>query len=268
MRDLLFEALKQYAIDNSRRLETNGLQIDFLGIFPHALLSPNRSQIFIGPFVLVQLAAGTEGVCFPEGELDIASSFQFVGDTAISVLDKAPLEVQIALIDAVFGYLNRYEEYTPNEVIEFLGHPDEKALKRAYYIASLISATEKDKVGVIGCIEPMIQALLETGSDIRIADLHSIHPFICGIPVEKDALAIVDWADKLIVTGGALWTETLGLILSRSYSRRVLTLVYAMTGHNIAPRYLKYGADIVTVEYFPFYWFVNTTSKLEVYRKI
>lgn len=268
MPDPLFSLFKQQAVDASYVLDQADLEIDLLGMFPHCARSPYRNQIICSPYIHVQLASGAKGICFFYEERDIASAFQFVGINAGSVIDKVGLEVQIALVDAIFQHINRDKNLHPHKVVEFQGRISEKALNRACYIASLVQAAKGDRVGIVGCVEPMIKLLVDAGSEIRIADIHSPYQAICGIQIERDAMPIVDWATKLIVTGSALWMQTMGQILNRASTRSIFTVVFAMTGHNIAPHYLNYGANIVVSEHFPFYWFANTISKLEVYEEV
>jgi hypothetical protein len=265
--DNLFLKFRQQAIEFGQNYSSSDLEIDLLGIFPFVVRSPYKSQTIIGPYIQVQLSCGVEGICVAYKNVDIEPSFKYIGQNALSVLDFVPYEIQIGIIDAVFEIINKDQKISPFATVEFNGIAANKSIDRARYISSLISPSPKDRIGVIGCVEPIIRSLVDSGSNVRLADLHSIHKTICNVEVERDSMPILDWADKIILTGNALWSETISTILEKIAKRDTMTLVYAMTGHHIAPHYLNYGATIVTTEYFPFYWFTNVKSKLEVFMK-
>jgi hypothetical protein len=265
MTDKLLSLFIQKALKESLALDQNSIEIEMIGLFPHCARSPYLTQVICSPYVHVQLESGATGICFAYKEIENKEVLHLIGENARVAIESSCLEAQIAIVDAIYGQFNKANGFRPRKSIEIRGRPSEKALERARIIASMVQAQKTDRIGIIGCVEPMIYFIKSTGCEIRIADIHSPYKSILGITVEKESSSILDWANKIVVTGSALWTQTIAQILSKASERSIFTVVFAMTGHNIAPHYLDYGANIVVSELFPYYWFAGTTSKLELY---
>lgn len=265
MNDNLYEIFRAEAVDSRWYLDPQELRIDLIGSFPHCVVSGNANQTFCGSYIHTQLASDSQGICFVYNPVDISPFHHLVGSSAIAALEQVEHELDIALVDAIYGLINRKKNIQPNRIIRFHGGPKKKAIDRAKYIVSLARPTSRDRVAVVGCVEPMIESLSESGAAIRIADLHTSEQTVCGIAVEKDAIPLLYWANKVILSGNTLWTRTLSRILEEVRNQKIFAIIYAMTGHHIAPRYINFGASVVVAEAFPYYWYINTDYKLEIY---
>ncbi len=260
----LFTNLKDYAVTECQKISDNDMVIVMAGFFPHSLKSSNHTQTFSAPYIQIQLDSGAQGICFVYGEkLNQTEIIQLVGKDVRQVVNDVSSHLQIALVDAMFGTLNK--THPTSKLLLLDGNYREKSLERAQIIASHVQARDGDAVGVIGCVENIVEQLKQKDCELRLADLHTSSETICGINVERDAKPILDWASHLLVTGNVIATRTLDLILKKTYERKIKTVFYAMTGANIAPIYLNYGAQTVISEYFPYYWFSKSTTSMLIH---
>ncbi|MBW7848628.1 MAG: hypothetical protein H3C41_11170 [Bacteroidales bacterium] len=274
MADNLWQEFKQRAhfVCNSD-MEIGGAILELLGVFSFGVTSSVSNQYIYGPYVQVQLSSGAEGICIAFNNIDISNelnTLRLVGKKVLDIFDlgeKVSIEVQIALVDAIYHHIKIKEKLVPSKSVEFLGLAKQKSFERANYIASLLNISQKDKVAVVGCVAPIVKSVLNCGGELRIADLHSLYSSLYNTQIEKDTASVVKWADKIILTGNALWSQTITNIFDVIQPQSVV-LVYAMTAHNIAPYYINYRANIVTAESFPFYWFNNTISKINTFAKL
>jgi hypothetical protein len=263
----VLSVFKSQALSACVASDREEMVIDLVGAFPHSVRSSSGTQIFSAPYIQIELASGAQGICFVYGEqVDTTSLVQLVGADARQILESVPYKVQVALTDALFAHVSLNKNSLSVETVDFDGNQRFKGRVRAQCLAAAVDAQNEDRVGVIGCVESVIQELQKTAGSIRLSDLHTTSDSICNIVVERECTSILQWATSLLVTGNVLATHSLGLILQATRERNIHTVFYAMTGANIAPHYLDYGAEVVICERFPFYFFSNTSSRLEIYR--
>lgn len=259
--DSLFSQLKHEARTATQTLDPADLALAVIGAFQHA--GQYQAHRWQATFVQAGLAAGTDGLCFNYGVCEALAAQPFLGQPALQALGQVPRDAEIAIVDAVFGLLP-HRLPAPWRTVELTGRATDKAVQRGAALATLLQPQPGEKVGVIGSVGQIIQPLVNLGCAVRIADWDARYPAICGVPLEKDFLAITHWADKLIVTGNTLFTQTLDPILDIVRTDQKAALIYAMTGHHFAPRYLEHGATMVTSEA-PFFMFPSMMRQLQVF---
>jgi len=241
------------------RLDADSTLIDMLAAFvPHCLAAGTEQEI-IEPYLQAQLASGAQGTCFlHRGDLHLEDLQGFVGKPAWQVMAHASDIVKITLLDALFAHINTLEKIEQNETYQFSGTYSEKSWQRAQKLIEIAGVQDGQKVAVIGVVYDIVRAVLEKTAEVRLSDFGQHGKNILNLPIGVNSTELIKWADVAFVTGNILKTGTVNELLTaaRQYSTKLH--VFAMTGANIAPRYLDYGASLVTVEDFPYYWFANT----------
>jgi len=267
---LCLQSIADDALENVSSFSKSDLTVEFVDIImERARLSGNNIE-YKDPFLLVQLESGTRGACFlhpndiSESDLEGIAG-KFIVDLLGTKRIKQPIKV--AILDAFYDMINKKEGILPKRVITLSGLAYQKSKNRAREIIELARVERNEKLLFIGAIADLISAAKQKGANIRVADFALSNLSIEGLKVEYDANPIMHWADRVIMTGNTLKTDTMTELLDAAQKRNLPLLIYALTGANIAPRYLNYGADIVTCEKFPYYWYSDIESSIWVYEK-
>jgi len=258
----------KYAQLHFELLDKESTVVEFVVAFSERAIISGDNHLYYDPYFLVQLVSGAQGYCFMHpDDLKLSDLEGVAGKYALDVLPHVPIYIQVALLDAVYYHLNRAERISPTATYEFHGLACQKSLARAQKIVDLTCVTDNSRVVMVGAIADIVREILRRGAKLQIADFSLAGTEIEGIKIQYDGTRMIEWADTVIMTGNTLKTNTLGNLLdiSQKLSKRIL--VYAMTGANIAPRYLDYGVSVVTSESFPYYWYAQTASIMNVYSK-
>lgn len=238
-----------------------------IAIYERAILYGDE-HLYTDPYLIVQLSSGAQGACFLHLEDWNTAEFDMIaGRPVLEIVSNTPIHIKVALLDALYHHINIIEGINPSAEYQFQGTGSEKSLLRAQKLIELANIERGNKVAIVGLIVDILKMALEKGAQVKVADLAEAGKRVCGLLIEQNAMPLVKWADTAIITGNTLKTNTLNQILKIARDNSVNVLVYSMTGHNISPRYLNYGANIVTSESFPYYWYANTSSTMCIYRK-
>ena len=225
-----------------------------------------NATVYQDPYFVVQLAGGSRGSCFGfpnDVEFDVD---RYVGGTAFEALDDdAPDYLIVALLDAIYGEINRIEGLQPSRSISYGGTAAENGALQARVLADLAHVEQGTKVALVGVVEDVVRELLERGAQPYLADLHLTGRTCLGLTINEDASTIIKESSALIMTGNTLKTHTIDALLTLANSRGVRTVVFAMSGAAAAPRYIPLGADAVTTEAFPFFWYPGLGSEIKIW---
>jgi hypothetical protein len=233
-------------------------------IHEQALLSGN-DHVYNDPYFVVQLAGGMRGCCFgfpAESGLDLR---EFIGTPALAALDEAPDFLAVCLLDAIFQEINRLEGIVPTSSVPYEGTAAQNGRLQAKVLADLAHVEPGTRVALIGVVEDIARELLDRGAEPMLADLYLAGESVCGLEVSGNASSLVARADAVIMTGNTLKTRTIDALLALAASRGTRTVVFAMSGANIAPRYRASGADAVTTERFPYFWYPGLGSTIDIF---
>jgi len=193
--------------------------------------------------------------------------------------DQSHYYVKIAILDAL------YEKILPAPDFEVRLIGETKALYRSDIVINealslIYKRLEEGKlknetpvflnIGFVSTFNKVLKRKMSnfcyyaTDLDKNIVDkvYHGVRIFD-GKAYNKD---LIKKSDVMIVTGMTLATGTLSNLLKLANKYNTYVVIFAQTGHNLAPFYLNYGADVVVSESFPYYGFHNT-GKICVYRK-
>lgn len=240
--------------------------VEFATLFCERAILSGSTHLYSDPYLLVQLASGDRGACFLHGgDIQESDLDKCVGEKALDVVSSVPLPIGVALLDGYYSLINRVTDKKPQSVFAFSGTGSDKSMQRAKKIVDLAEIDKHSKVLFIGVIVDLVGSVLEKHAEVRLADFLLAGSDILGCNVHYDASPFIEWADTIIMTGNTLKTNTTEFLLKTISKLGTKLLVYSMTGSNIAPYYLNFGAKIVTAETFPYYWYANLESKMLIY---
>jgi hypothetical protein len=253
------------ALSRRSEFENAGTVVEFATAFVERAVLHGDNHLYADPYVLVQLASGAQGACFLHGsDLRFTDLDLLPGRQAWDVLSGAAPYLRIALLDAIYCQLNEHDGIRAGAEVEFRGTGSEKSRQRARKIVELCCVAPGMRIALVGLIVDIARQVREAGGELKVADLAEAGTEVLDVVVELDAEPLVRWADAVIMTGNTLKTETLGRLLG-AIDREKRVVVYAMTGHHVAARYVDSGVDVVTAEGFPYYWYAATPSTMRIY---
>lgn len=261
-----FRGFVEFAQENKELIEEQDSVVEFIVHLSERAILSGDDHLYYDPYLIVQLVSGVRGACFLHpGDVREIDFDRCVGKPVLEVVETVPLPIGIALLDAYYSLLNQRLGVTPKNIYTFNGMGADKSLKRAQKIVELAKIKKDSKVLLIGVISDIVREILNLNAQVKLADFLLSGTKVHGIEVAYDAIPFLDWADIIIMTGNVLKTETLQDLLKQISNRNKKLIVYALTGGHIAPYYREYGASVVTVEKFPFYWYANLASTIEIY---
>lgn len=251
------------------RLNKADLIVEFIVAFCERAILAGNDHKYYDPYLMIQLVSGAQGYCFmdpadfKESELD-----GIAGHSIVELLksDTIPLYIKVALMDAAYYHLNQINGNSPKEIFSFQGTGSQKSISRASKIVELSGVEKGSNLVLIGAIADIIKIVKQKGGRIQVADFALAGTTVEQIEIVYDCHPLLDSADIVIITGNALKTNTMSDLLSKCQQLSKRVLVYSMSGANVAPMYLDYGASVVTSETFPYYWYANTISFMSVYK--
>ncbi len=257
---------EQLALARRSEFDEAETAVEFVTGFVERAILFGDDHLYYDPYVVVQLVSGAQGACFlhPE-DLNAADLDMLPGKCALDVVQRAAPYLRVALLDALYHHINNRDGIHAAAEYEFRGTGSQKSSARAQRLVELSAIEKGSKVALVGLIVDIARYAIRLGAELQVADLAKAGMEILGVRVQRDATPLVRWADIVIMTGNTLKTGTLADLLEAAVGRARHILVYAMTGHHIAPRYLDFGVDVVTAEEFPYYWYATVPSRMRVY---
>jgi hypothetical protein len=227
-----------------------------------------NSHLYTDPYFVVQLAGGMRGSCFGFVEDAQYNVDGFIGGSAFDALSAGPDFLRVCLLDAIFEKVNRLEGLAPTRTIPYRGTAAENGQLQAQVLADLALVEAGMKVAVVGAVEDIAWVLLKRGATPLLADFYLAGQLVGGLKVGDDARSVIKYADAVIMTGNTLKTRTIDQLLADATSRKTRVVVYAMSGAEVAPRYLDFGASAVTVERFPYFWYPGLGSTISIFEHV
>jgi putative heavy-metal chelation protein len=225
-------------------------------------------------FYLAILESGAAGFSYYNGQpLPGEVISQLVSRNAVEVLrgsDSIPFPLRVAILDAVYGELNRIVGNAPHQIYPRSGSYREKANFRSQLMMEQLEPGKR--VLLVGLVTEFVRDALGRGLQLSISDMSPelIDANVYGIPVvnrgNEWTLSRLADSDAAIVTGAAFSSNTVDSILETAQAHGVELYFYLETGSNFAHYLLSRGVRFVLAEKFPFYDLPGETV-FEVYRR-
>lgn len=235
-----------------------------------AFFKPTSRDVVLKDTIIVVQTEGS-GSCCCFGEIPKPREEIIGQDARFFCADN--LNLAIAVLDSAYSVL-KSDPYI-NSFLQ--GNSEIKANARSTVILNeLLNVSygikpSQVRLAVVGAMGNIIEKTSNIGWKIYATDLD---PDVIGqnfnnIKVEdggEKTLLRVSQSNIALVTGMALATNTLENILKTAKENNVKVVIYAQTGSSFAYEYLKFGAESVISESYPFYMFPGLTH-LRVFRK-
>ena len=227
---------------------------------------PGTSQKYRNYYLVLRVGAAFGACCLERDQLDSQIAEELSGSDLAALLADPRLPVRIAALDAYFGAVSPHRESPHAQALMLpLGTPLERARVRDDAIASLLEIAPGMRVGLIGVVNPLVDAIGARGGLCLPCDFN-MERTAGGIPVVRDMALVFDSADLVIATGMTLSNGSFDRILDAVRARGVPLVVYAQTGGAIVPRFLGDGVAAVSAEPFPFSQFSADPTPVWLYR--
>ncbi|MET1255642.1 Rossmann-like domain-containing protein [Aliikangiella maris] len=225
------------------------------------------SQKYKNFYLLLRVENAFGGCCVEESQLNYSIAQEIAGSNLADLIRHDNLAIKIAALDAYLGYVKPHSQ--AKNVTEFLlpaGTPITRAVARDQQIINLLNIQQGQKVGLIGVVNPLVDAIEEKGAQCLPCDFN-IKKTQSGIDVVQDMLPVLQQADYLIATGMTLSNGSFEKIVETAKKRDIPLVFYAQTGANIIPQFLNSGVTAVLSELFPFSQFSAIQSPVYLYRQ-
>jgi biotin carboxylase len=227
---------------------------------------PGTQQKYRNYYLLLRVGAAFGACCVEQATLDSAIAEELPGSSVADLLRDARLPVRIAALDAYLNAVRPHRDAPGAKALMLpAGDPPTRAVVRDDAIASLVTLRPDQRVGLIGVVNPLVDAIERQGAvclpcDFNMARTQS------GIDVSKDMRPILEQADVLIATGMTLSNGSFDEILAAARRRGIPLIMYAQTGNGILPRFLGNGVTAASAEPFPFSQFSADPTPIYLYR--
>lgn len=224
-----------------------------------------KPQTFRNHYLLLRVDKAFGGCCVEPSQLNEIDAEALAGQTLKQLLDHPQLAVRIAALDVYFGVVQPHREQTSAQAFELpLGSPMDRAVARDEAIVSLLKIQAGQKVGLIGVVNPIVDAITNRGGVCLPCDFN-LSQTASGIPVVQDMNLVLAEADIVIATGMTLSNGSFDHILAAVRKRDIPLMVYAQTGSAIVPRFLGQGVSAICAEPFPYSQFSAEPSNVYLY---
>lgn len=203
-------------------------------------------------YYLLMRVEGYFGVCVhTPDQLDMRVVSELSGQTLKYAICDERSPVRIAAMDAYLGVEYPHESYCNEKIILKKGTPIERAEARDNLIAEKAHIEPKQKVALIGVVNPLIKAIRDRGGECLPCD-RNLKETQWGEPIEQDMEVVLSKADNVICTAMTLGNNTFDRVLECVQARNLPLTVYAQTGSAVAAQFVGKGITTLIAETFPF----------------
>ena len=208
------------------------------------------------------------GFSYFQQEIDYSVG-SFVNKNALKIIDQEmPNYMRVAITDALYCIINRKRFI--NKFI-FKGDIRQKARKRAKVLFDHIPGGSK--ILLLGAATEIIEEAITKKCNLKVLDLEKQKiglKFSSTYIESSNKLNLkekIKETDYIIATGMIFVSETANEIFEFASKNEKKITLYMETGSNFGPQLLKYGADTVLSEFFPYYDFFGETKYLLFQKK-
>ncbi|MFL4492967.1 Rossmann-like domain-containing protein [Streptomyces sp. VTCC 41912] len=177
-----------------------------------------------------------------------------VGADVATLLGHRLRPVRVAALDAYLMHVAPHvPQYGARPFPLPAGTSVEKSRARARAVVELLDLPAGAVVLVVGVVNSLLEALRWRGLRYVACDLKGGRTE-WGEPAVTDALAAVDEADALLVSGMTLGNGTFEPLRRHARRHGKQLVMFAQTGSAVLPRFLGHGVSAVCAEPYPFFW--------------
>jgi hypothetical protein len=227
---------------------------------------PGTDTKYRNYYLVLRVESGFGGCCVERDQLDSVIAEELSGRSVAELLRDERTPVRIAALDAYLSLVRPHREAAQAQVFMLPhGTPLQRAKARDQAIASLLRIEPGMRVGLIGVVNPLVDAIRALGGICLPCDFN-MQRTADGTEVAKDMAPALAQADMIIATGMTLSNGSFDEILAATRLRNIPLIVYAQTGSAIVPCFLGDGVAAVSAEPFPFSQFSADPTPIHLYR--
>lgn len=227
---------------------------------------PGTDTKYRNYYLVLRAESAFGGCCLERDQLDSAIAEELSGRSLAELLRDPRTPVRIAALDAylALAYPHREQAQAHAQLLPH-GTPLERAKARDAAIAGLLDIRPGMRVGLIGVVNPLVEAIRARGGTCLPCDFN-MQRTADGTEVVADMELVLAQADMVIATGMTLSNGSFDRIVEVARERGTGLVVYAQTGSAIVPRFLGHGVSAVSAEPFPFSQFSADPTPIHLYR--
>lgn len=226
---------------------------------------PGAQQKYRNYYLLLRVGKAFGGCCIEQNQVDSEVAEQLSGKTVGELLEDPRLPVRIAALDAYLATAFPHHESDATLLRLPYGTPVERAVARDNAIVGLLDIEEGQKVGLIGVVNPIVDAIHRRKAHCLPCDFN-MDRTAQGLEVLKDMQPVLAEADLIIATGMTLSNGSFDEIVKATRQRDIPLLIYAQTGSAVFPQFLGRGVTAISAEPFPYSQFSAEPTSLYLYQ--
>lgn len=227
---------------------------------------PGTDTKYRNYYLVLRAESAFGGCCLERDQLESVVAEELSGRSLAELLGDARTPVRIAALDAYLALACPHREHAQARTLLLPhGTPLERAKARDAAIAGLLDIQPGMRVGLIGVVNPLVEAIRARGGSCLPCDFN-LRRTADGTEVVTDMELVLAQADLVIATGMTLSNGSFDRIVEVARARGIGLVVYAQTGSAIAPRFLGHGVAAVSAEPFPFSQFSADPTPIHLYR--
>ncbi|TQV88693.1 hypothetical protein FLL46_08665 [Aliikangiella coralliicola] len=226
---------------------------------------PGSPQKYHNHYLLLRVGSAFGGCCVELSDIDSNIAAELSGHSVAELLDHSLEAVRVAALDAFFGEVYAHRKSNAKPLALPRGTPLERAVARDQAIADLLDFEPGKKIGLIGVVNPLVDAIVERGGICLPCDFN-MKKTQSGLTVVQDMMPVLQEADYILATGMTLSNGSFDTILKVCRSRKIPFVLYAQTGSAIIPQFLDHGVTAISAEPFPYSQFSAEPSTVYLYR--
>ncbi len=255
--NLINEAKQYFSVNHE------DLRIDNIILGKTLYTMKDCDRVFTDMNFCLVLMNNAYGFSYFQGEIDYSLS-NFVNKNALNVVEEEiPIYLRVAITDAMYCLINR-NKFANKHI--FTGDIRQKAKERAKTLLAHIP--DGAKVLLLGAATEIIEEAKAKSCNLKVLDLEEqkigleLHSACIENGGKTDIEKHIEWTDYLVATGMIFVSETADQVFKLSTLYNKSLILFMETGSNFGPQLLKYGADTVLSEFFPYYDFFGETKYL------
>lgn len=261
----ILDNIIEEGLNKIEKLPLTNRRIDNVILGKSVYTMKSIDDIFTDMNLCLVLTENGYGFSYFQDRIDFEFSKLIVNSDIKNVLKmKIPLYLKVALADCLFSISGTKEK---NRF--FTGTLQEKATLRAKEIMK--SIPKGSSVSLLGASSEIVEEAMAKNCNLKVADFEEskIGVSLYGNTIENGKNWLSEHlitSDYIIATGMIFVTDTADSIFHFTKEHNKKLIVYMQTGSNIGQALIKYGAQKVVCEYFPFYDF-NGPTRYSVFEK-
>lgn len=230
---------------------------------------PGTDHRYYNRYLVVRVENGFGGCCLEAGQILAQDAEELSGARVSDLLGHTNQAVRFACLDAFLGAVSPVSAGRGVTQMSLpAGTPIQRAETRDRLIAGLLNVSPGQKVGLIGVVNPLVDAIERCGATCLPCDFN-MDKTASGLPVSSDMGPILQEADFIISTGMTLSNGSIEDIMSSCHDRNIPLVIYSQTGSHVFGSLANNGKiSGLVAETFPYSQFTANESPLYVFNNL